>query len=152
MKQALRRGMISSHDNSAIGAPTLDFIETEGQPQVLVVDDSKEIRDIVVCLLRISGYRAIAAENGFAAQLLLVTSHPTLIITDLNMPLCDGWELLAFCHANHPEIPVLIVSGESLGRHPEIEQWASAFVSKPFDSRRFRSEVERCMSLAARRP
>jgi CheY-like chemotaxis protein len=119
-------------DDPDAGSVTFNSGEAEGPPQVLVVDDSKVIRDIIVWLLRISGYRALAAENGFAAQLLLLAEHPTLIISDLNMPLGDGWELLTFCHKHHPEIPVMIISGEGLGKHPEIERWAAGFLAKPF--------------------
>lgn len=130
----------------------IDSFENDLRPQVLVVEDHQEVRDLIIWLLRVSGYRALAAENGFAAQLLLASARPTLIISDLDMPLCDGWELLAFCHQHHPEIPVMIVSGGSLGRHPEIERWAAAVVSKPFDSRRFRAEVARCIAHASGRP
>ncbi len=115
-------------------------------PEVLVVEDEREVRHLILGLLRLSGYRAIAAENGFSAQLLLTAGHPKLIITDLNMPTSNGWDLLAFCHRHHPDIPVMIVSGEGLGKQPEIECWAASFVAKPFDSRKFRAEVDRLIS------
>lgn len=117
--------------------------DTEGadaedtRPQVLVVEDDRTVRDITVWLLDTAGYRVLAAENGATAKQLLSSQHPILIISDLHMPLCDGWELLTFCHAKHPEMPVMIVSGDGLGHHPEIEQWASGFVAKPFTSRQF---------------
>lgn len=143
--------MIYPHDEYSGAVPAADPAEADGPPQVLVVDDSKIIRDIIVRLLRMSGYRALAAENGLAAQLLLQAEHPTLIISDLNMPLINGWELLAFCHAHHPDIPVLVISGEDLGKHPEIERWAAGFVAKPFDSKRFQAAVDQLISPAARR-
>ncbi len=146
---AMARGMICRHDDSPGGAHTFVCVEDDEAPQVLVVEDTKEIRDIIVWLLRQSGYRALAAENGLAAQLLLATARPALIISDLNMPRCDGWELLSFCHRQHPDIPVMIVSSEGLGRHPEVERWAAGYVSKPFKFRAFRAEVERLISRAA---
>jgi DNA-binding NtrC family response regulator len=149
MKIATGRAMTYRDDDPAAGVVTVDPVETTNAPRVLVVDDSKVIRDIIVWLLRISGYRALAAENGFAAQLLLQAEHPILIISDLNMPLVDGWELLTFCHTHHPEIPVMIISGEGLGKHPEIERWAAGFLAKPFDSRKFRAAVDQLISRAA---
>lgn len=149
MKIAIRRHMSYRQDDAGVGAVTNIPTASCGAPQVLVVDDSKVIRDMVVWLLRLSGYRAIAAENGFAAQLLLQAEHPTLIITDLNMPLGDGWDLLTFCHKHHPEIPIMIISGEGLGKHPEIERWAASFLAKPFDSRKFRAAVDQLLSQAA---
>ena len=139
------------HDEYSGAVPAVDPAEADGPPQVLVVDDSKMIRDIIVWLLRMSGYRALAAENGLAAQLLLLAEHPTLIISDLNMPLGDGWELLAFCHQHRPEIPVMVISGEGLGKHPEIERWAAGFLAKPFDSKRFQAAVDQLISPAAQR-
>jgi hypothetical protein len=38
----------------------------------------------------------------------------------------EGWELLTFCHKHCPEIPVMIISGEGLGKRPEIERWPTA--------------------------
>ena len=149
MKMATERAMSYRQDDPAGGPVTFDPLKSSGSPQVLVVDDSKMIRDIIVWLLRISGYRALAAENGLAAQLLLTAEHPILIITDLNMPLGDGWELLTFCHKHCPEIPVMIISGEGLGKRPEIERWAAGFLAKPFDSRKFRAAVDQLISRAA---
>lgn len=137
--------MIYQNDDADAELLTLDAEASHMPPQVLVVDDSKEIRDVIVWMLRISGYRALAAENGFAAQLLLTAMQPTLIVSDLKMPLCDGWDLLAFCHEHYPEIPVLIVSGQGLGNHPEIERWAAGYIAKPFDSHEFCNAVDRLM-------
>lgn len=141
--------MLNRHAAPAAGAISLDSLESETPPHVLVVDDSKEVRDLIVWLLHNRGYRALAAENGFAAQLLLTAMHPILIICDLVMPLGDGWELLTFCHTHHPEIPVLLVSGERLGRQPEVESWAAGFVPKPFDPQKFHSAVDLLLSRAA---
>ena len=75
--------------------------------------------------------------------------QPALVISDLEMPVSDGWEVLTYCHTHCPDTPVMIVSGAVLGRHPEIEGWAASFVSKPFCIDRFRSEVERLISRVA---
>ena len=141
--------MTDRHAGPLESAITLDSATTKARPQVLVVDDTKQVRDLIVWLLRFSGYRAIVAEDGLAAQRILRSEHPALIISDLNMPGGDGWTLLAHCHEHHPDIPVLIVSGEELGRHPEIECWAAGFVAKPFNVHQFRSELDRCRAKAA---
>ena len=100
-------------------------------------------------LLRRGGYRVIEAEDGLAAQIILLTEQPALVISDLQMPLCDGWDVLAYCHTQHPNLPVLIVSGEALGRRPEVERWAAGSLSKPFDPEHFAAEVRRLVSRAA---
>ena len=87
MKIATANLMGYRDDDPAAGAVTVAPGQAACAPQVIVVDDSQVIRELVVWLLRVSGYRAIAAENGYAAQMLLKTERPALLITDLNMPL-----------------------------------------------------------------
>jgi CheY-like chemotaxis protein len=118
-------------------------------PQVLVVDDAVEIRDCLSLFLRANGYRVLEAEDGLAAQMILMTEHPALVISDLQMPNCSGWDLLAYCHAQHPDLPMLIASGAALGKRPEIECWASGFAPKPFCLPQFRADVQRLVSRAA---
>jgi len=137
------------HDDATAGAAVTAIRAEKMPPQVLVVDDSHQIREFVALLLRLSGYRVLKAPDGVAAQEILKTEHPDLVISDLEMPVCDGWDMLAYCHECHPALPVLIISGTSLGRKPEIERWASGFISKPFNLPQFRSEVQRLLPRAA---
>lgn len=117
--------------------------------QVLVVDDAREVRGTIAVILRVSGYRVLEAEDGLAAQKILVNEHPALVISDLEMPDGDGWGVLAFCHEQRPDLPVLILSGAGLGRRPEIERLAAGFLPKPFSFQRLRAEVQRLVSRAA---
>ena len=118
-------------------------------PKVLVVDDTKDIRDCISFLLRTSGYRVLEAEDGLAAQLILLNERPALVISDLEMPVCDGWDVLAYCHAKLPATPVLIISGAVFGQRPGIERWAAGFLPKPFSIGRFRREIQRLIPVAA---
>lgn len=147
-KTGISPPVIKQHDDRSGGSVTLNSADGSEVVQILVVDDSDAVRGLFVWFLRQSGYRVITAVNGLEAQHLLRKEHPTLIISDLNMPVCNGWELLAFCHRQHPGIPVLLVSGEGLGTHPEIERWAAAFVAKPFDIQTISTKVERLIAQA----
>lgn len=142
-------GMIIRHDDAFVGAGVFPSFGGELPPQVLVVDDAVEIRECLGYLLRAEGFRMLAAEDGLAAQVILKLEHPSLVISDLEMPVCDGWELLEYCHSHHPDLPVLIVSGGALGRRPEIERFASAILPKPFSFLQFRAEVRRLVLQAA---
>ena len=123
--------------------------EEKAPPQVLVIDDSRDIRQLIGLLLKKKGFRVLEAADGLAAQIILKTEHPALVISDLQMPACDGWEMLAYCHARHPDIPVLIVSGAAWGQRPEIECWAAGFLSKTFLLEKFNAEIQRLVGLAA---
>jgi CheY-like chemotaxis protein len=137
------------HDDPAESAAAIKYSETRRPPQVLVVDDTKEIRDSITIILRASGYGVLEAEDGLAAQTILMKKQPALVISDLEMPVCDGWEVLEYCHARHPDMPVLIISGGALGERPEIECLAAGFLGKPFSAERFRGEIQRLLCRAA---
>lgn len=137
------------HDDLPRGAALMENSVHPSPPKVLVVDDAKDIRDCISSFLRASGYRVLQAKDGLEAQLVLTNERLALVISDLQMPVSDGWDVLAFCHAKHPATPVLIISGAVLGERPDIECWAAGFLPKPFDVDRFRAELQRLAPLAA---
>ncbi|NEO29910.1 MAG: response regulator transcription factor [Symploca sp. SIO3C6] len=61
---------------------------------ILVVDDNLGTRLSVSDYLELSGYSVITAEDGQEAVSLINTNHPLLIVTDINMPKMDGYELV----------------------------------------------------------
>lgn len=78
---------------------------------ILVVDDEPVMRETMKILLTASGYEVSTAEHGFDALLQLKTLHPSVIISDLNMPQMSGFELLSIVRRRFPEIAVIAVSG-----------------------------------------
>ena len=85
---------------------------SEPPKTVLVVDDDPMVREVEVQVLRVQGYRVLAAE-GAAEALRLAGETATihLLITDLVMPEVDGLELTRRFREVHPTTPVLMVSG-----------------------------------------
>ena len=60
-----------------------------------------------------------------------------VILTDVEMPRTTGFEVLSFCRAIFPEMPVILMSALAEEfRDPELERGASAFLEKPFDGDR----------------
>jgi CheY-like chemotaxis protein len=80
--------------------------------KVLVVDDDPDWIDLMKDLLEGDGYTVAAAENGVAALEELARFHPFVVITDLQMPLLDGRELLARVRAQDERVPVIVVTAE----------------------------------------
>lgn len=70
---------------------------------ILVVEDSRPLREIIAQTLEAEGYRVYTAPHGKAALELLQAIHPDLILSDINMPVMDG---LSFCKAvqKHPQL------------------------------------------------
>ena len=80
---------------------------------ILVVEDDPSIREGIVGLLEVEGYRVYAAENGKKAlDLLQRIETPCLILLDLMMPVMDGWQFTALKNKDIriAPIPVIVVS------------------------------------------
>jgi CheY-like chemotaxis protein len=99
------------------------------QPCVLVVDDDLDLRDSLCAAFEAEGYRVFAAADGKEALAVLgKIPTPNAILLDLQMPVMDGWELLARLRKDGrlAEVPVAVVSGETKNRPPEVR-----FIPKP---------------------
>jgi two-component system chemotaxis response regulator CheY len=111
--------------------------------KILIADDSPTIRKFVAFSLKALGYEVIAACDGMEAVELLPTSNIDLIITDLNMPNMDGFELIETVRGYDKDIPIIILS--SLKGSAEVDRGlssgANSYMVKPFDPKRIQYEV-----------
>lgn len=79
---------------------------------VLIVDDEELVRKGTAEMLRGLGYRITEADGGARAlDILAVTPDIEMIVTDYKMPRMDGAELARRVRADHPEMPILLISG-----------------------------------------
>ena len=100
--------------------------------KILIVDDDGDLRTLLgLCFLR-CGHSIIVASNG-AEGLTCVTAHaPDLVVTDLNMPVMDGLELLRQLRANgHRDLPAIVLTARSDQRAAATAAGADAFLVKP---------------------
>lgn len=104
---------------------------------ILVVDDEKDIRELVGDILRDEGHSTRLAANSDATFAEISDNVPDLIILDiwLKESKLDGIDILQSVHRDHPKIPIVIISG-----HGNIEiavaaikQGAYDFIEKPFN-------------------
>lgn len=103
---------------------------------VLVVDDERSIRQLVVNVLRQNGFNVLEAADGSRA-IEIARKHPseiTLLLTDLVLPGINGEELARVLRTSNPELHVVFMSGyaedELEGRG--IGGVGTAYISKPF--------------------
>lgn len=94
---------------------TCEAVAEKGMADVLVVDDDRNVRDLICAALSGQGYSAAAAGNGREALAYLKTAQrrPRLILLDLMMPEMTGWEFQR-AQQEDPElagIPVAIITG-----------------------------------------
>jgi CheY-like chemotaxis protein len=80
---------------------------------VLIVDDDGLIRELTARFLESSpiGLTVLTAGNGAEAVALLKTTRVDLVLTDLNMPVMDGFKLLAYISDKHPDIKKIAMTG-----------------------------------------
>jgi len=123
------------------------------QQIVLVIDDDAAIRDIVATLLTEEGYAVITAGSGEEAFSHLEAVVPSLIITDMRMPVMDGWQFAAELHRRlDGEVPLLVMTAAVDAQQRATEVDADGAISKPFDLDEFVKSVQRLIGPAGRDP
>ncbi|MBF0450844.1 MAG: response regulator [Candidatus Magnetomorum sp.] len=100
---------------------------------IMIIDDEKDIRDVMRISLMDLGYQVIDSDNGESALKLFNTILPSIVITDIKMPGMDGIELLQKIKEIHPNTEVIMITG-----HGDIDlaikslkYEATDFVMKP---------------------
>jgi two-component system, OmpR family, alkaline phosphatase synthesis response regulator PhoP len=114
--------------------------------KILVVDDEKNLLDIIVGFLRSKDFHVVTADNGHEALNVARQEKPDLIILDLMLPLMNGYEvcrLLKF-DEKFKRTPVIILTSKI----NEIDQtiWkevrANCYMNKPFDAVTLLSKID----------
>jgi CheY-like chemotaxis protein len=79
----------------------------------MIVDDDEGMRDILSRALSGMGYDVLTASRGTEALNLLLKSSFALVVTDLEMPGMDGWNLASRIKDRFPDIPVVLMTGHA---------------------------------------
>ena len=79
--------------------------------RILVVDDDDSIRFLLRAVLELRGYDVIEAENGYEGLLRYQAEPTDLVITDMQMPVMDGLELIMELQRTFPWVKVVAISG-----------------------------------------
>jgi two-component system chemotaxis response regulator CheY len=114
--------------------------------RLLIVDDSKVIRDMVAACLRPLGEVTFEfAGSGLEAIERLALATYQLVVLDLNMPDISGIEVIEFIRSQDKlrALPILVVTtrGDDASRTRVLDAGASGFVAKPFAPDQILSEV-----------
>lgn len=103
---------------------------------ILVVDDDKEVREILSFVLKQHGFEVVLASNGSHIQQILVQRVPDLILLDVMMPGEDGYHLCRYLR-QHPltqHVPIMIMTAHAEDIYQRISRdvGASQHITKPF--------------------
>lgn len=122
--------------------------------QVLVVDDSKVMREMIVACLRPEPELAFThAASGLEAIEKLSLQRFEILVLDLNMPDIGGIEVVDFVRAQDTlrELPIIVVTtrGDEASRSKALGAGASRFLTKPFTPEDLLTEVRGLLGLEA---
>jgi len=117
--------------------------------KVVLADDSRVMRQIIVRTLRQAGWhdwQIVQAGDGAEALALVLECEPELVLSDWNMPNLSGIDLLRTLRLRGYRTPFCFVTSEGSAEMRELAQAAGAFalIAKPFTADSFREALEGC--------
>ncbi len=120
------------------------------QPTVLVVDDSPDVREVMVGYLESMGYPTLEAEDGVHALELLASRWRgvSLVVTDVTMPRMGGRQLFQRCRELYPSLRFVLCSGYA-DEWADVRPPGAVFLQKPFDSASLQRAIEQVIGAPA---
>jgi two-component system response regulator PilR (NtrC family) len=121
------------------------------QPQVLIVDDEPDIRELLEMTLRRMELDTRSAESLRQAHALLHAHRFNLCLTDMRLPDGNGIDLVRHIQATYPEVPVAVITahGNMQSAIEALKAGAFDFLSKPIELQVLRDLVNNTLKLAA---
>jgi len=124
------------------------------QANVLLVDDDRDLLQLIAMRLQAAGYAVTAVESGEAALAALAVARPQVVVTDLRMQGMDGMGLFEAVHRDSPSLPVVILTAH--GTIPEAvaatRRGVYSFLTKPFEPKVLLDTVAQAMRLSSPTP
>jgi DNA-binding response OmpR family regulator len=117
-------------------------------PDLLLVEDDRDVREAIAEVLEQEGYAVVQARSGVEAIRWLndAPAKPAAILLDLMMPIMDGWEFMSRWQKNQAwsSIPIVVISADSNAKERiEALQTTAAYMRKPID-------IDELLALLAR--
>jgi chemosensory pili system protein ChpA (sensor histidine kinase/response regulator) len=131
----------------SFGRSINDAILSEVQPEaekpleIMVVDDSVSIRQVVTRMLQKQGWKTQTARDGMEALEKLNECQPDLIVLDVEMPRMNGYEFLSALRAqsNFQDLPIIMLTSRTAAKHREKAKalGAKGYMVKPYKDEEF---------------
>lgn len=121
-----------------------------GKKRILVVDDTKDVLQVVSRRLQSWGYEAITADSGEEGLRIAEEQVPDLILLDIMMPKLKGREVCARLKANPKtqKIPVIFLTALGLADHVKagMDLGAEDYIVKPFEPAELKDRIAVCLA------
>ena len=117
--------------------------------RILVVDDRWENRAVIVNLLEPLGFELIEASDGQDGLAQLNMTQPDIVITDLAMPVMDGFEMLKHLRQSHTTLPVIVSSASvfDLDETKSIAAGGNMFLPKPVQADKLFEQIQGLLTI-----
>ena len=117
---------------------------------ILVVEDERELSDILVYVLKRAGFEVACAHDGMAAMKMIRSEQPSLVLLDVNLPRMDGWEICRQVRAAYPT-PIVMLTGERADENivRGLNAGADDYITKPFSPAQLVARIEAVLRRAA---
>lgn len=120
--------------------------------RVLVVDDEPDSIEIVQLVLKAASATVYSASNGTEALEVFQQEQPSLVLTDLSMPECDGWQLLRDIRASEnggKSVPVIALTAHAMSGDKDkvVEAGFNGYMTKPLHMMTLISDLKTCLEM-----
>ncbi|WP_298927852.1 Hpt domain-containing protein [uncultured Ramlibacter sp.] len=144
---------VQASDQGDAGQPALPVMPAQPQiPLVMVVDDSITVRRVTQRLLAREGYRVVMAADGLQALERLAEEKPTVVLSDIEMPRMDGFDLARNIRADArlADLPIIMITSRIAEKHREhaMELGVNNYLGKPYSEEELLSLVKHYCSAA----
>ncbi len=119
-------------------------------PRILIVDDEKEMIEMLEMRLKALGYETMAAYDGHEGLEKARSRKPDLIILDLMLPKLDGYQVCRMLKfdVNHKKIPIIMFTAraQDSDKHMGKEVGADAYINKPFEPKVLMDKIKELLA------
>ncbi len=115
---------------------------------VLIVDDEADLADTYARLLKAAGFECLVAYGIHDALSLFDSKHPALVVSDVTLPVGDGFEIARYVREKSPSTPVILMTAyHSLNAETQAQRaGADRYLRKPFPNAQLVSTVKSLMA------
>ena len=114
------------------------------KPLVLVVEDDRPVRNLIVTTLKAHDYRYLTAENGRGAIMEVTSHNPDIVLLDLGLPDIDGTQVIESIRS-WSNMPIIVISARSEDKDKitALDAGADDYLSKPISADVLTAHVNR---------
>lgn len=120
--------------------------DNKGAKKILVVDDNRDGRELVVKVLKPRGYQIVEAIDGEEALEKVLSERPDLVLMDISIPKIDGYEVTRRLKADKDlrEIPVIALTAHAMkgDREKALSAGCNGYIPKPINVHELPGQIE----------